>query len=175
MIVSHCLTFAFDVPLRSDIFGGGGDVHFLLTRGSWPVMAAMFIAFPFNTPVSSTDNRVSSPFNRGIIKWGGSGFRSNPEGWTSGVASRMGRGLAEKAEADSMFTSLASPTAAIKGLAEVGAGGAVATAKAAARRGGAKSRYMPKRQAVIADMSRGVLCPEPANMVATTNAETGRT
>ena len=97
-------------------------------------MATMFIAFPVNTPVSSTGNRVGSPFNRGTTNRRGSGFRSNPEGWTSGVASRMGRGLAEKAEVDSMFACLTSPTAAIKSLAEVGAGGAVATAKAAARR-----------------------------------------
>ena len=55
------------------------------------------------------------------------------------MASKMARGLAEKAEADTMFAWLASPTAAIKGLAEVGAGGVAATAKAAVRGGGAQS------------------------------------
>ena len=139
------------------------------------VTVAAFIAFPVNALVSRTGNRVSSPFNRGTTKRGGSRFRSHPVRWTSRVACKMARGFAKKAEADSMFACLVSPPAAIKGLAEVGAEGVGAMAKAAARRRDTTSRYMPKRQAVVADAGRGGLCPEPANTVAIANADTGRT
>ena len=129
---------------------------------------------PVNAPVSSTGNRVSIPFNRETSKQGESRFQSHPEGWTSRVAGKMAKRLSYQAEADGMFTCLIPSSATIKTLGEMWAGGVIATAKAAERRGCAKGRNMPKRQAVIAYVGRGVLCPEPANRVAPTNAEAGQ-
>jgi len=74
-----------------------------------------------------------------------------------------------------MFTCLTGLPTAIKSLAEVGTRGVVAMTKAAAGRGGATGRNMPKRQAIIAAVGRGVLGPEPTNTIASANAETGLT
>ena len=87
----------------------------------------------------------------------------------------MARRLANEKEANRMLTCLASLAAAIKSLAEVGTGGVVATTEAAAGRGGRQGRNVPKRQAVVADAGRDVLCPEPTNPITAADAETGRT
>jgi len=135
----------------------------------------MLIAFPVNTPVSGTGNRVSSSFNRRTTKRGRSRFRSHPKGWTSGVAGIMAGGLAKETEAKGVFACLASLTTAVKGLAEVGTGRVVAKTEAAAGRRDAKGGNMPKRQAILADASWGVFRPESTNTVTTTNAQAGRT
>ena len=74
-----------------------------------------------------------------------------------------------------MLACLTHHTPAVEGLAQVGAGGVIATTKTAALGGGAKDRDVPKSQAVIARVGGSVLSPEPTNTVASADAETGQT